>query len=1219
MRKLYLVAGLAFFVKMAAAQTAKPVTINFIQTAKFERTHPNLFKRCATCQEKEIDNGWRNLSDELPIPKGSLLKKQIQINSNNTVNRPAVPAIPLTPSPAPAKDFVGYVDPGQGIPPDTHGAVGPNHVVTASNDFIIVHNKVTGAEVGRVTLSNFTGVSTSCDPYIKFDPGTQRWFLSAINCDATDGNPIAILVSTSSDPSSTWKKYSFVPSSNFFLDHPYLGFNEKWLVVSGRKFPGLASFDGPLLLVFDKANLVSGGAISFGVNAQKIEKAPDDGDAPLPVTVLGTNPQPGTFYIIQNWNGNASAIRLSTVTGNIPNAEWNTTSSVYIIGGSPWITFTGAVAEQMDESRKLTTNDARISTGVMVNGNIWCAHHIGITNTNVAVQWWQINGMAGATFGNVIQRGRIGEGLQNNYRYFPSIAVNQNEDVIIGYTVSSNTSRVSSAYSTRSNLTSADAMDDEYIYKVGLSTYYKDFGSSRARWGDYSHSATDPVDGSLWTIQEYADERVGVNDDDSRYGVWWAQVSPISTLLTSDASIGAIVDPNEGLFCEVPFQPVVTVRNLGTDTLKNVQLGMLLDDVPVGNLISVNNLKIATFGSSAPVSLHSIAPATGDHVLKVYTINPNNGTDLRTTNDTTTINFTVPVSLALPYTESFESAIFPPDNGSAIINSDQPAITWQQYAGAGMPGNNSIMMDFFNYLPDGNGNLGQRDIYRTPKIDVSVLDSLALTFNVAYQQYFGSDVPAPIIDSLNIVYSPDCGVNWYPAGYAKGGANLSTAPYSSDAFIPDANQWRTEKLILKDFCAKNLNNIMIGFEAVNFFGNNLYIDSINIVGYNSFNSNAILKTIKEPPLAICGGNVTPVVSFGNAGIDTLKSLKINYQVDGGNITTYNWTGALTKCDSVSLNLPAITASVGTHVITVFTSDPNDVADQAASNDTLRKTFSVYSAVSTPVTEDFESGSFPADNWGVQNVNGGTTFERSVNAAKTGTGSLEINNPNAANVNNAVDYFVTPIIAANQQADSIFVDFDYAYQQGPQYPGSTFFPLDTLEILATKDCGVTFTSVWKKWGYQLQTVSDPSYSSTDLFTPKSALQWKHIKIYLDPFTGKENFQLYFTMKGNKQNNLWLDNINIREQVLPQKLKDQGYLIYPNPFNSSFLIHHHAVEPPTDLQAIVLYNSAGQRVWSKQYNGKAERQITIDLAGKSNGVYILKMIYTKKTIMERIVKN
>jgi hypothetical protein len=63
----------------------------------------------------------------------------------------------------------------------------------------------------------------------------------------------------------------------------------------------------------------------------------------------------------------------------------------------------------------------------------------------------------------------------------------------------------------------------------------------------------------------------------------------------------------------------------------------------------------------------------------------------------------------------------------------------------------------------------------------------------------------------------------------------------------------------------------------------------------------------------------------------------------------------------------------------------------------------------------------------------------------------------------------------------------------------------------------------------------------------------------------------------------------------------------------------VQPPVDLQSVQVFNTAGQLVWSRQYNGNADRQITVDLNTLSSGVYVLKLIYTNKTIVERIVKQ
>jgi len=1213
MKKNCLLITVCCLVGIAAfTQTVSPVLINLKQLADFEIDHTELSRPCTYCPKREIDGGWKGLKD-MPVPKGANIKIQAPANIRPVIpNNPVIPNRPQTASPAPNQTFLGHTDLGLSIPPDTHGAIGPNHVVTASNDLLRVHTK-SGNVLSTVSIGAFAGVPNTCDPYIQYDPQSQRWFYVAIDCGGQDNNRLAVLVSASNDPTGNWFRYSFVPNlpgGAFSLDHPYLGFDDRWLVVSGRKFPGSNSFSGPVLFIMDKANLVANGTIVFGTNAQAIEKTAADGDSPLPVTVYGNNPNTNTFYVLQNWNAAGSTIRLSTVTGNIPNANWNTATAVFPSGGAGYTSSPGDIAEQSGDSRKLATNDARISSGVMVNGNIWCAQHIGISPTNVAVQWWQLNGTSGGGFGNILQRGRIGDGMTNNYRWFPSIAVNKSEDVIIGYTVSSNTSSVSSAYSFRTNSTPANTTMDEYIYKVGLSTYYKTFGGTRARWGDYSHSAIDPVDESLWTIQEYADQRLGTADNDSRFGVWWAQVLPLSALFQTDVSIGSVTEPAAGLTCNTLITPKITIRNIGFDTLKTVEIGMILDGVPLGNITILNNLTLVTFASSQVISLSpDFTPVPGVHTLQVYTANPNGKQDERTSNDTTTVIFTIATTLTLPYTESFETLPFPPANGSAIKNENAGSVTWRRTTQAGNPGTASMILNAFNYQ-----DIGQRDLYQSPKINVAILDSVEVNFNVAYKIYDGSS------DSLLVLYSPDCGKTWLPTGYVKGGSELSTSKGSTTAnFIPTVSEWRSEKVILKNFCEKNLQSVIIGFQSYNDFGNNIYVDGIDIKGFASASRNIVMDAIDAPPMAVCTNSVLPSVRFRNAGADTIWSLKINYQVDGGAVTTFNWTGSLPKCSSVSLVLDPANTSAGTHILTVFTTDPNGLDDLVAANDTIRKNFTVYnsSPLPTPITEDFETINIPLNNWGIQNPDGLKTWERTATAAKTGAASLWINNPATGNATKTVDHFITPIVANNPSIDSMFVSWDYAYKAGASYPGSTVLPLDTLEVLITKDCGVSFTSVWKKWGEELQTVNDPNYSNTTTFTPNSATEWKSTRVYLTPHVGAESYQLYFSAKSNQQNNLYLDNVNISSKILPQRLKNQGYLIYPNPTHQLLLVHH--VLPPVELQLVQVFNSAGQLVWDKRYNGNANTEIFIDLRNLSGGVYILKMIYSNKMVVERIVKN
>lgn len=695
-----------------------------------------------------------------------------------------------------------------------------------------------------------------------------------------------------------------------------------------------------------------------------------------------------------------------------------------------------------------------------------------------------------------------------------------------------------------------------------------------------------------------------------------------------DAAVNSIVSPggfdaNPGtctsvtypaLNCPGEFIPRLRITNAGTTRLTSITVTTSING---SNAVTQTLAVDIQTGKSAVVQLAPQTAVTGANALTFTLSNPNNGTDGDTTNDSITLNFTVAASLSLPYTESFQSTTFPPANGAEVINPDAPAIGWARTTTAGRPGNASMWLNFFDYAPDGNNRVGQRDVYRLPAINTFRYDSVELAFNVAYQPYPGQN------DSLNILYSRDCGSTWNRTSYSKGGNTLSTVPgFITDAFQPaNARQWRTEKLVLKDFCANDVKSLVIGFEGVNDYGNNLYVDSISLKGFNSPAADASLDVISQPLNALCVPGFTPAVTITNRGTDSLKSLSITYKIDNGPEQVYSWAGNLAKCGRSLVSLAPANTTVGSHIITVYTSLPNGGADLNTTNDTLRKAFVIFSTTptSTPVTEGFEGSQFPLSNWGINNVNGGTTWEASSVSAKSGSKSLVINNGNSVNANGAIDYFISPLIANSSSFDSLFVDFDLAYRSGPQYPGSTVFPLDTLEVLATTDCGATFVSVWKKYGFELQTVNDPNYTYTAPFIPKRQEEWKSNRVNLLPYLNGANFQLYFTSKGNKQNNIWIDNINITSQKLPQRLKDQGYLIYPNPFSHSFLIHHSAVEPPVDLQSAQVFNSAGQLVWEKSYNGNAARQITIDLKNVANGLYILKMTYTNKTVLEKLVKN
>jgi hypothetical protein len=113
------------------------------------------------------------------------------------------------------------------------------------------------------------------------------------------------------------------------------------------------------------------------------------------------------------------------------------------------------------------------------------------------------------------------------------------------------------------------------------------------------------------------------------------------------------------------------------------------------------------------------------------------------------------------------------------------------------------------------------------------------------------------------------------------------------------------------------------------------------------------------------------------------------------------------------------------------------------------------------------------------------------------------------------------------------------------------------------------------------------------------------------------QVVFRAKGNFGNTILLDDINITTKTLPARLKQNGYMIAPNPFNGSFAIQHYL--RPTNLRGVQVTNSAGQIVYTQQFNGNADSYMIINLSRFAAGMYTVKMVYDNKVVTERVIKR
>ncbi len=101
-----------------------------------------------------------------------------------------------------------------------------------------------------------------------------------------------------------------------------------------------------------------------------------------------------------------------------------------------------------------------------------------------------------------------------------------------------------------------------------------------------------------------------------------------------------------------------------------------------------------------------------------------------------------------------------------------------------------------------------------------------------------------------------------------------------------------------------------------------------------FFTDAAAVSIDSPATGFCAGSKDIYVNILNAGKDTLKSVTINWSVNGTLQTAVSWTGTLSSLTSAEVKVGSLTYVSGTNqTIKAWVSSPNGGADSNNVNDT----------------------------------------------------------------------------------------------------------------------------------------------------------------------------------------------------------------------------------------------------------------------------------------------
>ncbi|SOE23677.1 hypothetical protein SAMN06298216_4061 [Spirosomataceae bacterium TFI 002] len=419
-----------------------PVISNFQELA-------NVYK--ASAKKEALKNGFDDGAREKDEYYGNDNKSEAVLMKSTSVNLP---------SPEPLISFLGSEKTLN--PQDPMGAVGEDYIITSDNAMLRVHDK-TGNTLSTVITSGVGGFWTElidnggfpADPWAVYDPFSKRWIIIAALFRGVAGDlPIDLLIAVSqtSNPLGNWNKYKVIEKGGHTTN---VGFSKKWIATSGG-------------IVFDKNVLYDGLALSY----TNFRESRLRGKVVCTLDSLQED-----LYMIRNnvfINGNISTTAINKITGNV---------------SSPSLVNAGYVLNSI-----FPTGAAK-SNVILKNGSIWAAFGNSCGSWGQYCQnivWGQID----LTNFSAVQSGVISEPGFNYTN--TSIAVNSNNDVIIGYTYMGTGIYPSAAYSFRYGIDPLNSMRNTKIFQAGQNN------CSPYRWGDYAISCLDPDGYSLWTLQQAA-------------------------------------------------------------------------------------------------------------------------------------------------------------------------------------------------------------------------------------------------------------------------------------------------------------------------------------------------------------------------------------------------------------------------------------------------------------------------------------------------------------------------------------------------------------------------------------------------------------------------------------------------------------------------------------------------------------------------------------------
>lgn len=230
---------------------------------------------------------------------------------------------------------------------------------------------------------------------------------------------------------------------------------------------------------------------------------------------------------------------------------------------------------------------------------------------------------------------------------------------------------------------------------------------------------------------------------------------------------------------------------------------------------------------------------------------------------------------------------------------------------------------------------------------------------------------------------------------------------------------------------------------------------------------------------------------------------------------WNWTFQNGTPASSNIRNPKVRFNAGGKSLVTLT-----VTDNNGNSATDTLSVFIHPLSTTTISEGFENG-FPPDGWKVYSIpNGAPNWQLNTDVGGYGlSASCMMINNYYDDGQGSYDDMGTAVNMSNYLSAKLTFDVAYA-----RYSGAY---IDSLAVIVSTDCGITFTEVYKKGGTQLATA--PDYSA-GVFVPGNT-QWRTDTVLLNAFTGNNHVIIAFRNVAGYSQPIYIDNVNLSGVINP----------------------------------------------------------------------------------------